>query len=113
MDQVSTEGREGADVNPTVGTKLRLRKDLGDRDIAANKSVVVPTGTPATLKRYFRRAVTSLEEVGPSEPGLDFAEIVIPASPGQKVLTTKVSELELFWHWERDYPSRWHHIFGE
>jgi hypothetical protein len=99
-------------VNPAVGTELRLRRNLGDCNRHTNESVVVPAGTPATLKRYFRRAATSLEEVAPSEPGLDYAEIAIPTSPGQKQLTTQVSELHLIWHWEKG-RSRWRHILGD
>jgi hypothetical protein len=75
------------------GTVLYFTSDLGDYNSELKESFVVPKGTPGILTRYFYR------DDGPNgKPYM--AEIAVPTSPAQKVLTVRAEEISTFYTME-------------
>lgn len=69
------------------GDTVYSTKDCGD--IFEGRHVTIPSGIQGTLVRYFYRQ-------DPHERP-HMAEIAIPDSPGQKILTCRAEEIDTFW----------------
>lgn len=68
-----------------VGQTVWMKTPLGDRDIERNRSVTVPTGTPATIDSFLK------------ENGYTYAVLNIPTSPGQKQLRSEKMDFDGLW----------------
>ena len=66
-----------------VGATVYVSGTIGD--FFEGQSVVVPDGTPGTLVEFF------------TSNGQPMARIDVPSSPGQKMLTTHIRDLEDIW----------------